>query len=1106
MSTVSIRSTFVASLLVAVFGVSASAGDAAAAMPWWHVNTISAPASQFGEEGRLVLEVSDLGDAPVDGFANPVSIVEKLPVGVTATNVYGEGGGSFPIGITGVKEKLNCEIVVQLVTCTYRGPLLEYERFMIAITVHVEPGSGTGLNEVNVSGGGGPPGDAPPAPVVARRALKLETIPAFGTENYELTPEEEGGGLNTQAGSHPFQLTTTLTFNTQAMPVLSLRSFKNKVIAEVLPEVQPIALTKDLQFNLPPGLIGNPTPIPRCRLSVFVKPSSTSRCPDSTVVGVATPIVTNISSTANVPLAQTRPLYNIEPAVGEPARFGFTTPVGPVVIDTSVRTGDDYGVVVRVPNIPDDLGFIGTQATFWGVPGDPRHDTARGNCLDEYEGTIEAATKWEFTCPVEEKPQPFLIMPTSCLGPLHTTVQGDSWSEIGRFTAPSEYVFSNNAGEPVAQDGCNRLSFDPSISLAPDGREASSPTGLTVGVHVDQEGSLDPTGLAESSVKDTTVTLPAGVALNPAGADGLSACAPDQIALNSAAEQTCPEASKVGTVEIKTPLLSNPLTGAAYLAQQNENPFGSLIALYLVVYDPVSGVRVKLAGEVKPNLETGQLVSTFKETPQLPFEDLSLHFFGGSRAPLGTPPLCGPYKATASFVPWSGNAPAQVSSEFQITSGPNGGPCPSSSSFAPSLTAGSLNIQAGAFTPFTMTMSREDGNQNLSAIQLKMPPGLLGILANVQLCGNAQANAGTCPPESLIGHTTISVGLGGNPYTVKGGEVFITGPYAGAPYGLSIVNPAKAGPFDLGKVIVRAKIEVDVITSALTITSDTTGPYAIPQFIDGIPLQIKHVNVAVDRSHFTFNPTNCAPMSIGGSLTSSQGTVSRLRVPFQVTNCARLRFKPILSVSATGKMSRANGASLRVKLAYPKAPSGSQANISKVKVELPKRLPSRLTTLQQACTDATFNANPAACPPNSRVGQANATTPLLPVPLNGPAYFVSHGGARFPELVIVLSGYGTTVQLHAETFINKAGITSSTFRAVPDVPVGTFELVLPQGRDSALAAPGNLCKGKLKMPTAFTAQNGTVLKQSISIRVAGCPKHKRPNTHANRIIVKHNDL
>jgi hypothetical protein len=1067
--------------VVVAMVVLVGASQAFAGEPWWHVNTVSAPASAAANgEGRIVVEASDLGDAAVNGIEHPVTVVDKLPPGVTATAIYGEGGGS-EVGRGLAKFFMHCS--VSTVTCTFEGPLLAYERLMITVAVKVEPGAGGGESEVSVSGGGAPA-------VVSKRALGLGDTPSpFGVESYELTPEEEGGAPDTQAGSHPFQLTATLSLNAQTIPAGSTDlSFYG-----VVSEVQPLALTKDLKFNLPPGLVGNPTPVPQCSTYVFTQILlATERegsvpCPADTAVGVATAIVSNPRDGTEVPWVETQPLYNLTPSVGEPAKFGFATLVGGVILDTSVRTGGDYGVVVTVHNIIESVGFIGSQVTFWGDPTDPRHDTTRGLiCLER----LESFEKLEKSCPGQENGQPFLVLPTSCTGPLHTSIEADSWTQPGSFTQPKGYTFSNGAGEQYGMDGCNRLNFDPSISVAPDGQQGSTPTGLTVGVHVPQEASLNPTGLAGSSVRDTTVTLPAGVGLNPAGADGLSSCSLDQVGLESPVEQSCPESSKVGTVEIHTPLLPNPLVGAAYLAQQDANPFGSLVALYLVVRDPVSGVLVKLAGEVKPDPVTGQLVSAFDNTPQLPFEDLSLHFFGGSRAPLGTPALCGGYTTRASIAPWSGNAPVESSSEFQITSGPNGSPCRNPLPFDPSLTTGSLNIQAGAFTPFTMTMSREDGNQNLDAIQLKMPPGLLGTLSSVKLCGEVEANAGTCGPESLIGHTTVSVGLGGNPFTVTGGEVFITGPYKGAPYGLSIVNPAKAGPFDLGKVVVRAKIEVNPENAALTITSDATGPYAIPQIIDGIPLQIKHINVSVDRSDFTFNPTNCAPQEIGGGLTSSQGAVSSLHVPFQVTNCAVLKFKPIFSVSTAGKTSRAKGASLNVKLTYPKAAFGTQANIGKVKVDLPKQLPSRLTTLQKACPDSVFNANPAACPADSRIGSATATTPVLPVHLEGPAYFVSHGGAKFPELIVALSGEGVTVYLHGETFISPAGITSSTFRTIPDVPIGTFELKLPQGPDSALAANGDLCTSKLVMPTIFVGANGVSLKQSTPITATGCPKHK----------------
>ena len=1016
--------------------------------------------SQLAEgrpDGYVVVRAANLGDANAQGSSIPVSIAEKLPKGLRAVNIEGVAGES--VGSDQAKAS-GVECSLASVSCVFAGTLGVYDSIEVTIAVAVEHAVSGELGEASVSGGGAPS-------VSIERPIQVGSSQTpFGVQTYEMDAEEDGGAADTQAGSHPFQLTTTLQLS--------------ETVAG-----QPAALVKDLHFNVPPGLIGNPTPFPQCKLADFFK--GPGGCPPQTIVGVAR---TNIGNTPIVGNNQvvTVPLVNLEPSAGEPARFGFDALV-PVFFDTYVRTGGDYGVTVSINNITQAVAFLGSEVTFWGVPGDPRHNSARNySCLQESREGANGSNKCE---PFEERETPpLLAMPTSCTGPLQTTVDADSWNDEDAFQSfgPSEAL--------PGLDGCNRLQFSPSVSVAPDGQAGSTPTGLAASVHVPQSVSLDPEGLAEADVKDTTVALPQGVVLNPAAADGLESCSEAQIALDDAGESSCPEASKVGTVEIHTPLLPNNLTGAAYLAAQEANPFGSLVALYVLAEDPVSGVRVKLAGEVVADPVTGQLVATFKNTPQLPFEDFRLHFFGGDRAPLATPASCGSYTTVASIAPWSGTSPVGSSSTFNVDTGPNGSACANPLPFGPSLAAGTTSIQAGGFSPFTMTMSREDGSQDLQAIRLKMPPGLSGLLSSVKLCGEPQADQGLCGPESEIGETTVSVGVGGDPYSVKGGKVFVTGPYDGAPYGLSIVNPAKAGPYDLEKgtpcdcVVVRAKIEVDPLTAALTITSDNSGPYKIPTILDGIPLQIKHVNVTINRPGFTFNPTNCNPMSITGSLSSTEGATSALSVPLQVTNCAVLGFKPAFSVSTSGKTSRADGASLHVKLVYPKAPFGSQANISKVKVDLPKQLPSRLTTLQKACTDTTFDQNPALCAPESRIGTARATTPLLPVSLTGPVYFVSHAGLKFPELVIVLSGYGTTIDLYAETFINKAGVTSSTFRTVPDAPVGTFELTLPEGKYSALAAPGGLCKTALKMPTAFTAQNGATIKQTTPISVIGCPKHE----------------
>jgi hypothetical protein len=535
--------------------------------------------------------------------------------------------------------------------------------------------------------------------------------------------------------------------------------------------------------------------------------------------------------------------------------------------------------------------------------------------------------------------------------------------------------------------------------------------------------------------------------------------------------------------------------------------------MYLVVKDPVSGVLIKQAGSVSLSV-TGQITATFPNVPQAPFEDAEVEFFGGERAPLATPAHCGAYTTDAVFEPWSAE-PADLaaltihaSSTFPITTGPGSASCPGASlPFAPMLSSEATNINAGSFTPLSTTLSRPDGDQPIQSVTLHYPPGLSGLLSGVKLCGEAEANAGTCGPESQIGETIVSVGVGGDPFTVTGGKVYITGPYNGsgpctpgappggtqsscAPFGLSIVNPAKAGPFDLQEgrpVVVRAKIEVNPLTAALTITTNESGEHAIPHVLEGFELQIQHVNVLINRPGFTFTPTNCSPQKITGTISSAEGASSPVEVPFQVTNCAILKFVPKFQVSTSGKTSKANGASLSVKLSYPNAPFGSQANIAKVKVDLPKQLPSRLTTLQKACLAAVFEANPASCPEASIVGHVKVITPLLPVPLEGPAYFVSHGNEAFPSLTMVLQGYGVTVDLIGSTFI-RDGITSSTFKATPDVPFNIFELTLPEGKYSALAANGDLCKSKLAMPTAIVAQNGMEIHESTPIGVTGCPK------------------
>ena len=426
--------------------------------------------------------------------------------------------------------------------------------------------------------------------------------------------------------------------------------------------------------------------------------------------------------------------------------------------------------------------------------------------------------------------------------------------------------------------------------------------------------------------------------------------------------------------------------------------------------------------------------------------------------------------------------------------------------FAPTLTAGSTTDQAGGYTDFSMLLSRGDGQQRFSSLSFKAPEGLSGMIASVPLCGEQQANVGTCPAASKIGHTVVGAGPGPYPFYIPQQNapptpIYLTGPYHGAPFGLSIVTPVVAGPFNLGTNVVRARIEVDPHTAQITITTDASGVHSIPTILDGIPTDVRSINAIIDRERFMFNPTNCSPQEFSGTAYSDEGAKASLSSHFQMGSCQALKFAPNFKVSTAGRASKAQGASLTADIVYPTGPLGanqasSQSNIASVKVDLPKQLPSRLTTLQKACTSAQFESNPAGCPAASVVGRAKVITPILPVPLEGPAFFVSHGGEAFPSLEVMLQGYGVTVDLVGSTFISKAGITSSTFKSTPDVPFSSFELTLPRGKYSALTAnvPAkdnySLCGQKLVMPTAFIAQDGAVIHQSTPVSVTGCAKKK----------------
>jgi hypothetical protein len=904
---------------------------------------------------------------------------------------------------------------------------------------------------------------------------------------------DPAGDPYTQAGGHPYAITTHVAFNSHVDH--QLEEFFGTPLE--MPDVN----VKDAFVDLPPGLLGDPNAAGQCtedQLAGSREPSQgrPPECPLSSIVGTIH-LDTAWKSFFLAP-SGTFPIFNMVPAVGQPAKFGFNVLSVPITMTASVRNGGDFGVTVESSNIPIAIPIDGFDVTFWGNPADPRHDAQR--CpTGQYQGGPEPVCGGEPGTifgpnSTHSTPLAFLRMPVSCAAPgvgLFSELRTDGWAQPGSFVTrglfnhvpPGFPAAESEWGAQQGTTGCGTVPFNPRVAVQPTNHQADTPSGLSIDISLPQEGLTNPSGVSASDVKRTVVTLPAGVSVSPSAADGLGACSLEEIDLAHGTPAKCPDSSQLASVEIITPVLPAPLKGHIYLGRQGENPFGSLIALYLVVEG--HGVVLKIPGQVELDSVTGQIRSVFDNSPQLPFSELKIDFDGGTRSPLVNPHTCGTYTTTAELRPWSGSSPVIVDDSFDITSGPGGGPCPVPSQFAPGFAAGTVNNQAGAFSPLSLTMSRADGDQQLGGVSMKLPTGLLGTLSNVKLCQEPQAAQGTCGPESQIGSMTVGAGAGATPFYVHDGKIYATGPYKGAPYGLSVVVPAKAGPFDLGTVVVRGTIDVDRHTAALTVNTD-----ALPTMLRGIPLDLRVINVGIDRLGFIFNPTNCNPQQITGMLTGGQGLVEPVSSRFQVTNCARLGFKPIFKVTTTGRTSRANGAGLDAKLSYPKNSMGNQANIAKVKVSLPKQLPSRLTTLQKACPAETFDQNPAACPSGSKIGNAVAHTPVLPVPLSGPVYFVSHGGEAFPDLVVVLQGYGVTVDLVGTTFIGKAGITSTTFKQVPDVPIGDFELKLPQGPNSALAANGNLCTSKLRMPTLFVAQDGSTIKQTTPITPTGCTKHK----------------
>jgi hypothetical protein len=1020
--------------------------------------------------------------------ANPIVITDELPRGLVVDPVGASGKNVF-VGESGLNNRQapDANFSCVLATCTYTGVLLPDETLELTVPVDVSAeaeGLSPITNVVRVSGGGTPAASMSTPTVVSATAKA-----SFG-----IAPGGSASALSTiQAGAHP-DLTNLYSFDSD--------NADGTLAAD----------TKDVVYSLPPGFAADFAGTAGCSAAEFFE----AECPVASQVGITT---VDTDSGQGSKSTYIEPVYNLLPAPGQLAALAFTVGGEFQIVGGITLRHSDYGADVTFPNIDNVLDQItGGSITIWGVPSDPVHNALRWQpgppgffaLLHGYFGASSEGVA----------PVPYFINPSTCTeGPLQSEFKIDSWEQPGKYVDTPTPPYG-----PIV--GCDRLTIEPQIETQPTTESAETPTGLNVNIEIPQHYE-NAYGLVASNLDNVKVVLPEGMTLNPSAGAGLAACTEAQYAYEGeviAPEpgRGCPNESKLGTIHVHSPNLTEEVTGSLYLAKPYENKFDSLIAVYVVARIPNRGVVVTAAGKVEANPETGQLTTIFPESPQVPFSQLTFTFHQGATSPLVTPPACGTFTSEAVLSPWS--MPLQehlLTSQFEITGGVGSGDCPSGGTppFAPKVISGSQDNDAGSYSPFYLRILREDGEQELTRFSTVFPPGITGKLAGIPLCPQADIEASrhvtgqeelehpSCPQASEIGHTIVSAGVG-TVLAQTPGKVYLAGAYHGA--GLSVVSitAAKVGPFDLGTVVIQFTLRINPTTAQVEVDGETSDP--IPHIIDGIVVHVREIRAYINREQFIINPTNCDPLGVTDTITGAGANYAipadqvpvTISSPFQAADCSSLQFKPGFKVSTSAHTSRIDGASLHVTLDLPEeAGPGKEANVARVKVSLPKQLPSPLKTLQKACTEKAFGENPGNCPVSSRVGEVKVSTPILANPLTGPAYFVSHGGAKYPELIMVLSGEnGIQVDVHGETFISKQGITSATFSTVPDVPFSTFELTFPEREYPALTANGNLCKGSLIMPTEMVGQNGLVIKQSTKISVTGCPKtkktsHKKKKAH-----------
>jgi hypothetical protein len=919
---------------------------------------------------------------------------------------------------------------------------------------------------------------------------------AFGFSDISVSFTEKDGSEARQAGSHPYAMRTTFRVNTVPHPT------KKDSKGNPIPVVD--GALRDLDVTAPAGFVGNPTAVPYCETVEFLASDVFGHpaCSDSSALGQLT---ATLGGGTGIEGEETVAVYNMAPPPGVAAKIGFVVGDAPIVLQVGTTDDHPYRVVARLADTSQIAEVLESDFILWGNPADPSHDPDRGDC--GFSNFPE-----EETCPANLPEKPFLTLPRSCGRPLTTSFHAVSWWSGDPVAPGGPETFAQTVASP-SLTGCSKLGFSPTTSAQPTTDQAESPSGLAFDLTVEDEGIANPKGVAASDIRDAVVTFPVGVTANPSLAAGLLACSPADLAretISSAPGEGCPEASKVGTIEAETPVLEEEtLHGALYLATPDdpeapgkENPFDELIAQYVVIKDPELGLLVKQAGVLKADPSTGQLVATFSDLPPFPLSAVRLSLKEGGRSPLITPPACGTHTTLAEFTP-TANPQSVFSSpsSFQITRGVGGGPCPTGPQpFEPGFIAGSLDNNAAAHTPFHMRLTRRDGDQDLTRFDATLPPGLLAKLKGVSKCpdsaiaaaeaksGRAELASPSCPADSRIG--TVQGGAGvGSQLTYVPGSLYLSGPVGKAPLSVVGIVPAVAGPFDVGTIVVRQALRVNPVTARAEVDGASSDP--IPHILAGIPLRVRDIRVDVDRPSFTLNPTDCDPFATAASIwgggadvfsVADDSSVARSD-RFQAANCARLDFKPRLSLKLRGGTKRGDHPALTA--VY--RPRKGDANVTSIQTRLPTSAFLEQAHIRTICTRVQFAAE--ACPKGSVYGHVVATTPLLDEPLKGPVYLRSSNN-DLPDMVLDLHGL-VDVEVAARIDSVRGGIRA-TFPSAPDAPITKVVLRMQGAKKGLVVNSTNLCASTNRARVALGAQNGKRRSLKPAVKPSGCKVGKSP--------------